>query len=194
MPQKLRELYPDQYFHIIARSNNHLHLFKDAKDFKYFLNTVGYNFKLYHVKCFHYVLMNTHIHFIVKLPRYVEQVPEMLKIIFLKYYYYYKYRYGYDGNLWRRRYKAEIIDTDRYMLGCGLYIEHNPVKAGMVRKPEEYPWSSYGHWVGNKQDALLSEHPLAVVKNYKEIAHDYMDAYIDYIKLASISPGRPRKN
>ena len=53
--------------------------------------------------------------------------------------------------------KAELIDADQYMLGCGLYIEYNLVKAGMVKCPEEYPWSSYGHRIGERKDALLGE-------------------------------------
>lgn len=138
--------------------------------------------------------MNTHVHCLVQMPDYVECFSEIIKIILLKYYYYYKYKYGWDGSLWRKRYKAEFIDTDRYMLGCGLYIEHDPVKAGIVKTPEEYPWSSCGHWVGKRKDGLLSEHPLAVVENYKEIAQDYIDSYMEYLKFTSVPFGRPHKN
>ncbi|MFH1380264.1 MAG: transposase [bacterium] len=192
MPQKNRALYPNQYFHVIARSNNHIYLFKEEHDFQKFLSLINHFFKEYRVRCFHYVLLNTHVHFLIKLPEKVDEIPDMMKKIFLKYHYFYKYKYGFEGSLWRGRYKAELIDTDRYMLGCGLYIENNPVKAGMVKTPEDYPWSSYGHWIGKRKDKLLNEHPLDVVKNYKEIAHEYMNEYIEYITLTSVPLGRPR--
>lgn len=193
MPRIARELYPEQYFHFICQSNNHIFLFKEGNDFQRYLMLVNHYFRENRVKCFHYVLMNTHAHFIVLLPKNVDCISEMMKVINLKYYHYYNRKYNYEGSLWRGRYKSELIDTDRYMLGCGLYIEHNPVKAGMVTSPEEYEWSSYRHWMGRRKDSLLSEHPLDVVKNYKEIADDYIEAYIDYIKLSSIPVGRPRE-
>lgn len=194
MPFKPRELYPKQYFHIIIQSNNHAYLFKENQDFQKILSLLHHYFTENKVKIFHYVVMNTHLHCLVQMPDYVECFSEVIKIILLKYYYYYKYKYGWDGSLWRKRYKAELIDADRYMLGCGLYIEHNPVKAGIVKYPEEYKWSSYGHWIGKRKDGLLSEHPLDVVKNYREISEDYMNAYVEYVKFSSVPLGRPRNN
>jgi putative transposase len=47
------------------------------------------------------------------------------------------------GTLWEGRYKATLIDTEAYLLICMRYIELNPLRAGMVTHPSEYPWSSY---------------------------------------------------
>ena len=193
MPFVPRELYPQQYFHVIAQSNNHEYLFTDDSDFQKILGLINHYFQENKIKLFHYVMMNTHMHCVVQLPDYAECFSEVMKVILLKYYYYYKYKYGREGSLWRKRYKSELIDTDRYMLGCGLYIEHNPVKAGMANLPEAYPWSSYGHWVGKRKDALLSEHPLDVVKNYREIAKDYIESYLEYVKFSSMRFGGSRK-
>jgi len=68
------------------------------------------------------------------------------------------------------------------MLGCGLYIEHNPAKASIVKKPEEYQWSSYRHWLGlGRNDFLVGEHPLQnVMGDYQGIAEDYIDTYLTY--------------
>jgi len=198
MPFKPRELYPGQYYHIIIQSNNHACVFKDDQDFKKFLILIKEEFAWAQVRIFHYVLMNTHVHMIVQLPDEGEDAevdeikyfPEAIKTILLKYYYFYKFKYSWDGSLWRKRYKAELLDTERYMLGCGLYIEYNPVKAGMVKKPEDYHWSSYEHWIGKRHDKLLNKHPLEDVKQYKTIANDYINAYLDYVKLTR----QPRKN
>lgn len=194
MARRNRELYPEQYFHFISRGINNIFLFKGTEDFQKYLGIVHCYFKQFYVQCFHYVVMNTHSHFIVRLPEQIERIPDMMKVIHQKYSWYYHFKYKFDGGLWRDRYKSELIDTDRYMLGCGLYIEYNPVKAGVAHLPEEYPWSSYAHWIGKRKDSILSEHPLDVVRNYKEIAQDYIDAYSEYIKLTSISVGRPKKS
>ena len=53
-------------------------------------------------------------------------------------------RYKRTGTLWEGRHRASLIQTDRYLLCCYRYIELNPVRAGMVARPEEYRWSSYG--------------------------------------------------
>ncbi len=61
------------------------------------------------------------------------------------------------GTLWEGRYRATLIDSEQYLLTCCHYIELNPVRAGMVRHPGEYPWSSYGYHAEGKA-ILLSHH------------------------------------
>lgn len=55
-----------------------------------------------------------------------------------------------SGELWEGRYKASLIDSERYLLTCYRDIELNPVRAGMVPAPGHYRWSSY-RWHGNGQ-------------------------------------------
>ena len=68
--------------------------------------------------------------------------------------------YGRTSTLWEGRYKASIVEEDRYLLSCYRYIELNPVRAGMVKRPEDYPWSSYGYNALAIDDPLLSPHKL----------------------------------
>jgi len=154
MPRKARQLFPQQYYHIISRGNNNIFLFQGDDDFQYYCDLAKQYFTDREVKCFHYILMNTHVHFLIKTPDHVELVPEMMKGMHVKYTFYYKKKYGFKGNLWSNRYYSKLIESDRNMLGCGLYIEHNPARAGMVKYPEEYLWSSYRHWVGIMKDEL----------------------------------------
>ena len=62
-----------------------------------------------------------------------------------------------SGSLWEGRYKISPIDTDAYLLACCRYVELNPVKAGMVDKPELYEWSSYSARVGLSHCYWLDE-------------------------------------
>ncbi len=67
--------------------------------------------------------------------------------------------YRRTGTLWEGRYKAILIDTEAYLLTCMQYIELNPVRAGMVAHPSEYPWSSYGYNAHGQTNNLMSPHP-----------------------------------
>jgi putative transposase len=72
---------------------------------------------------------------------------------------YFNYSYRRTGTLWEGRYKASLIDSETYLLICMRYIELNPVRAGMVSHPSEYPWSSY-HFnaLGQANDLLRPSH------------------------------------
>jgi len=64
--------------------------------------------------------------------------------------------YRRTGTLWEGRYRATLIDTERYLLLCMRYIELNPVRAGRVAHPSEYPWSSHRHNALGEPDGLLT--------------------------------------
>lgn len=67
---------------------------------------------------------------------------------------------GNVGHLWQDRYKSAVVEKDNYLLECGRYIERNPLKAGIVKDPREYLWSSYRVYGYGKEDALTDRHDL----------------------------------
>ena len=69
-------------------------------------------------------------------------------------------RHGRSGTLWEGRYRSTVIDSERYLLACMVYIDLNPVRAGMVPAAELYPWSSHAHYIGLRHDKWLTPHPL----------------------------------
>ena len=82
-----------------------------------------------------------------------------MKRLNLTYYHYYKRKYGYAGHFWQDRFKSLLIARDEYLLACGLYIERNPLKAGIVQAPQEYPYSSYNFYGFGREDGLIDEDP-----------------------------------
>jgi putative transposase len=66
--------------------------------------------------------------------------------------------YRRTGILWEGRFKSSLVDTSRYCLTCYRYTELNPVRAGMVKNPADYPWSSYGYNALGKPDTPISPH------------------------------------
>lgn len=67
--------------------------------------------------------------------------------------------HGRTGTLWEGRFKSNLVDSETYFLTCHRYIELNPVRAGIVADPSDYPWSSHKHYSRGVPDALVSEHP-----------------------------------
>jgi putative transposase len=70
--------------------------------------------------------------------------------------------HGRTGTLWEGRFKSSLVDTDSYLLTCHHYIELNPVRAGLVSDPGQYPWSSYSHYALGQLDRRLSPHPIYI--------------------------------
>jgi putative transposase len=72
---------------------------------------------------------------------------------------YFNQRHGRTGTLWEGRFRSCIVESARYVLACYRYMELNPVRAGMVKHPAGYAWSSYTVNSGARSDPLLSPHP-----------------------------------
>jgi putative transposase len=85
--------------------------------------------------------MDTHIHLLIE----TGQVPlsKVLQGINQRFTMYFNWRYGTVGHLFQRRYKAILCDKDAYLVSLVKYLHCNPVRAGMVKQPEEYWWSSH---------------------------------------------------
>jgi putative transposase len=70
-------------------------------------------------------------------------------------------RYGTQGHVWQGRFKAFPIQQDNHLLAVLRYVERNPLRAGMVDRAEEWPWSSLRSWSAVRRAAFLNEGPLA---------------------------------
>ncbi len=150
---------PDVPQHVIQRGNNRAPCFFEASDYQRYLKVLGE--ALHHHGCYlhSYVLMSNHVHLLIT-PTLPYGISIAMQATGRKYVQYINRKYQRSGTLWEGRYKANVIDSDAWMLTCMRYIEMNPVRAGMVSHPGEYPWSSY---VANAQgltDPLVDPHAL----------------------------------
>lgn len=84
----------------------------------------------------------------------------MMQALGRRYVYYINKTYKRIGTLWEGRYKASLIDSDRYLLTCIRYIEMNPVRATMAAHPGECKWSSYQANAQNGIVPLIEHNPL----------------------------------
>ena len=159
MARKPRFNLPGIPHHIIQRGNNRQTCFQDEHDYRHYLADLRQAADKNDCRVHAYVLMPNHVHLLVT-PMTEHGVTHLMQDTGRKYVRYMNYRYRRTGTLWEGRYKSSLIDSEAYLLACMRYIELNPVRAGLVCQPGDYPWSSY---VSNAQgmiDALLTPHPL----------------------------------
>ena len=73
---------------------------------------------------------------------------------------YFNRRHARTGTLWEGRYRSTVLQPERYLLACMVYLDLNPVRAGLVQQPADYAWSSHAHWLGLRNDRWLTPHAL----------------------------------
>ena len=158
MTKKPRILTNEYPYHITLRGNNKQRTFSRNADYKYFLRLLSRYKEKYRFSLYHYVLMPNHLHLLLHLAEQVN-IPKLMQGLTLSYFQYKNKRTGYCGHFWQGRYASKIIDTDRYLISAGLYIERNPVKAQIVALPEDYKWSSYRSYAYGENNPLIDTNP-----------------------------------
>ncbi len=149
---------PGYPHHIIQRGNNRQDIFLSHGDRLFFLDLLAENAEKFQVAIHAYVLMGNHIHLLAT-PQTAEGIPQMMQAVGRRYVRLFNDSHGRTGTLWEGRYKSALIQTERYLLACMAYIDLNPLRAGLVAEPQDYPWSSYAHYAGLRADPLVTPHP-----------------------------------
>jgi putative transposase len=154
-----RYFVPEQPLHVIQRGNNRQSIFHSDEDREIFLAWLLSAVREHGCHIHAYVLMTNHIHLLLT-PERAESLPRTMQSLGRRYVRYVNDTRGRTGTLWEGRYRAAPIDSDAYLMVCHRYIELNPVRAGMVRHPREYRWSSYRANAQGNTDPIVSPHLL----------------------------------
>ncbi|MBG9389705.1 REP-associated tyrosine transposase [Caenimonas aquaedulcis] len=150
---------PGYPHHIIQRGNNRQAIFAGTQDYETLLAMLEEYAKKSAVALHAYVLMTNHVHLLAT-PETVEGIPQMMQAVGRRYVRYFNQKQSRTGTLWEGRYRSTLIQAERYLMACMAYIDLNPVRAGIVADPAEYAWSSHRHYIGLRNDKLLTPHPL----------------------------------
>lgn len=153
MPRRPRMYIKGLPYHIVQRGNNREACFIEEENYRYYLKLWEQVSRQKGVAVHAYCLMTNHIHFLVT-PDAKCSISETMKLVGSRYAQYINKKYNRTGTLWEERHRASLVQEGKYLLACYRYIELNPVRADMVRRPEEYCWSSYAgnawgdaHWI-----------------------------------------------
>ncbi len=145
--------------HVIQRGNNRQAIFQAALDYQTLLNLLAVSAPKFAVEIHAFVLMSNHFHLLVT-PKTEDGLPHLMQAVGRSYVRYFNGAQKRSGTLWEGRYKSTVIQTDRYLLACMAYIDLNPVRAGLVAQARDYPWSSFGHYTGQRTEKFITPHPL----------------------------------
>jgi len=145
--------------HVIQRGNNRQAIFATAADYRFLLELLELHARNFEVLLHAYVLMSNHFHLLVT-PQTPDGLPKMMQAVGRSYVRYFNDSQNRSGTLWEGRYKSTVVQADRYFLACMAYVDLNPVRAGLVALPQDYPWSSHLHYTGAGQDRLITPHAL----------------------------------
>jgi putative transposase len=132
-------------------------VFRDAEDHAAFLAWLREAARLFKVAVHAYVLLPDHVNLLVT-PADQPGLGRMMQWVGRHYVPYFNRKYGRVGTLWQGRFKATVIDAERYFMTCSRYIEVQPVFAGIAAAAADYPWSSCAHHTGIKPDPLITDH------------------------------------
>lgn len=126
-------------------------------------------------------------------PGKVDSISRVLQSVGRRYVHYVNASYSRSGTLWEGRHKSSLIDTEQYLMSCYRYIELNPLRAGIVNKPGDYPWSSYPANAHGKDDALTQPHDVyqalgrsdeARQRAYRELFRQPADPAVQELRTA----------
>ena len=142
MARLSRYVLPGQPQHIIQRGNNRQVIFHSDADFQFFRDAMVAASDQHGLAIHAYVWMSNHIHLLAT-PAHERSISKVFQSVGRKYVQYFNFTHKRTGTLWAGRYRATLVDSETYLMMLMRYIELNPVRAGMVAHPRDYPWSSY---------------------------------------------------
>jgi putative transposase len=146
--------------HVVQRGNNRKVCFKSEQDFIVYASWLNDYSKKYKVAVHAWVFMSNHVHLLCTPMSNNLGVSQMMQALGRQYVRYFNDTYKQTGTLWEGRFKSSLVCTSSYLLNVYRYIELNPVRANMVKKPSEYKWSSYHHNALGRLSELCTPHSI----------------------------------
>jgi len=144
--RSLRIQYPGAYYHVTSRGNEQKDVFKSRKDREKFFSYLESATERYGARIHCYCLMSNHYHLLMETPE--GNLSQIMRHINGAYTTYFNVKRRRVGHLFQGRYKAILVEADRHAKELSRYIHLNPVRAGMVARPEEHVWSTYRAFIG----------------------------------------------
>ena len=193
MPRTARKLPDDSIYHVLNRGNCRMRIFHKTGDFQAFLKLLEEGRRRAQMRILGYCLMDNHWHLVVW-PRRGKDLSNFLQWVGTTHVRRWREHRGIngEGHLYQGRYKSFLVQEDSHFLTLMRYIESNPLRANMVPRAQDWPWSSLGGAAG--ADGLrvqLDDWPLEKPKNWPQLVNQPMDEN-ELVKLrASVNRSRP---
>jgi REP element-mobilizing transposase RayT len=150
MSRPLRIIYDGAWYHVMNRGRRGEDIFPEAGDFKVFIDLLQESCRMWKIKISAYCLMSNHYHLLLQTPQ--SNLSRCMRHINGIYTQRYNRLYRNDGQLFRGRYKAIVVDADSYLLELVRYIHRNPIRANIVKNVDDYKWSSHKGYLSKSKE------------------------------------------
>ncbi|MBI3061933.1 MAG: transposase [Deltaproteobacteria bacterium] len=187
MARPLRIEFSGAFYHVTSRGDRQEAIYEDDEDRRAYLEILGDVVERFDWLCYAYCLMENHYHLVIETSE--GNLSKGMRHLNGVYTQVSNRRHKRVGHLFQGRYKAILIDKDSYWLEVSRYVVLNPVRAGMVKEPGGWPWSSYSATVGEKSapEWLKVDHLLALFAQKRGIArHRYKEFVEEGIRQQSL--------
>lgn len=137
------------WYHVMNRGHSRRHLFISDDFYLKFIQVMELAIDRYGIEIHAYCLMGNHYHLLIHDRK--NCLGDAMRYINSHYARLFNQSRGREGALFSGRYKSLVIDSNRYLANVCRYIHLNPIAAGLVKKPDEYKWSSYSAYVSQSK-------------------------------------------
>ncbi len=142
----------------MSRGNARMQIFENDGDYGFFLTLMDIVFQRFEIRCWNYCLMPNHTHLLIQTSR--PNLSDAMQQLNSAYAQWWNKRKERVGHVFQGRFKSQIVEGGGYLLAVSRYIAQNPTRANLVRRPEDWRWSSYSATIGVGQaPAFLSVSP-----------------------------------
>lgn len=147
MARPLRIELPGGLYHVTSRGDHRDEIYLDDSDRILWLELLGQVCERFNWVCHAYCLMDNHYHIVVETIK--GNLSKGMRQLNGVYTQYFNRTHNRVGHLYQGRYKAILVEKDRHLLELSRYVVLNPVRAGMVKRVDQWPWSSFSAMTGN---------------------------------------------
>ncbi|MBU4510858.1 transposase [bacterium] len=166
-------------YHIIGKGVEGTDIFTDDVDKNKFLQLLQKMVNFHKVHLFSYVLMDTHFHLLLKTEE--ANLSQAMQFLNSSYAHWFNIRHIRKGHLFQDRYKSHLVLNSLYLYSAASYISLNPVEAGLVNSPEEYPWSSFQYFLST-QNQSKNVPPWLNIRELLKLCQTSPENFINFVK------------
>jgi REP element-mobilizing transposase RayT len=178
MARPLRIEFEGAIYHVTARGNEQRKIFFSRRDYEKFKEYIADAIVKFGFILHGYVLMTNHYHLIIETPG--KDLSKIMHFINSSYTTYMNIKRKRSGHLFQGRFKSIVIDKDSYLLELSRYLHLNPVRAMMVEKPSDYPYSSYNSYAMAAGDKTVTTKTiLSMISTNPDLARE---KYRDFVE------------
>lgn len=181
MPRKTRIYFRHGFYHIFNRGVEKRQIFNEDKDYERFLNKLEDLTRELDFSVFCYAILPNHFH--ISLETRKTSLSKIVGRLLTSYALYFNKNYQRVGPLFQDRYKSILVQKDNYFLQLSRYIHLNPVSAGIVSNPLDYPYSSFAELFGKSKWNIIDRKEIVrligetkdSLDEYKKFVHEGID-------------------